>query len=183
MTKWIFEPGHTAAEFRARHMMVTWVRGHFKNVKGSMEFDPDDPTRSSVHVVIDTTQLWTGEPDRDTHLKSADFLDVAHYPQILFDSSSVRQDGANHYKASGNVTIRGVTRPVTLDVMHLGQWDTPYWEDGVDKGPVTRAGFHATTSINRHDFGVSWNSVLDRSGIVVGDEVFIDIDVEALKQK
>src|SRR6266850_4614836 len=123
MTKWIFEPGHTAAEFRARHMMVTWVGGHFKNVKGSMEFDTDNPTRSSVHAVIDATQLWTGEPDRDTHLKSADFLDVAHYPQILFDSSSVRQDGANQYKASGNVTIRGVTRSVILDVMYLGQWE------------------------------------------------------------
>ena len=183
MTKWIFEPGHTAAEFRAHHMMVTWVRGHFKNVKGTMEFDPDDPTRSSVHAVIDATQLWTGEPDRDAHLKSADFLDVEHYPQILFDSSSVRQDGANHYKASGNVTIRGVARPVILGVLYLGRWETPYWEDGVDKGPMTRAGFHATTSINRHDFGLRWTSALYRDGIVVGDEVFNDIGPEDFNQK
>jgi polyisoprenoid-binding protein YceI len=176
MTKWTFEPGHTAAEFRARHMMVTWVRGHFKNVKGTMEFDPGNPGSGSMRVAIETNQLWTGEPDRDAHLKSADFLDVAHHPQILFQSSSVAQDGANHYKVRGNVTIRGVTRPITLDVNYLGQWDTPYWEGGVDKGPITRAGFHATTCINRHDFGVSWNSTLDRGGIVVGDDVFVDID-------
>ena len=183
MTKWTFEPGHTAAEFRARHMMVTWVRGHFKNVKGTMEFDPGNPGLGSVRVEIDANQLWTGEPDRDAHLKSADFLDVAHHPQILFQSSSVAQDGANHYKVPGNVTIRGVTRPITLDVTYLGQWETPYWDGGVDKGPITRAGFHATTCINRHDFGVSWNSTLDRGGIVVGDDVFVDIDVEGLRDK
>jgi polyisoprenoid-binding protein YceI len=155
--KWTFEPGHTAAEFRARHMMVTWVRGHFKNVKGTMEFDLHDPGRSAVEVVIDANQLWTGEPDRDAHLKSADFLDTAHHPQILFKSSSVEQTGANQFQLSGNVTIRGVTRPVTLDVTYLGEWQTPYWDGGVDKGPITRAGFRATTRINRHDFGVSWN--------------------------
>jgi polyisoprenoid-binding protein YceI len=183
MTKWTFEPGHTAAEFRARHMMVTWVRGHFKNVKGTMEFDPDDPSRSLVRVVMDVSQLWTGEPDRDAHLKSADFLDAVNHPQILFKSSTVEQDGANHYKLAGDLTIRGVTRPVMLDVLYLGQWQTPYWEDGVDKGPITRAGFHATTRINRHDFGVSWNSMLDRGGIVVGNDVFIELDVEALRDK
>jgi len=181
--KWTFEPGHTSAEFRARHMMITWVRGHFKNVKGSMEFDPDDPAPSSVRIVIDAGQLWTGEPDRDAHLKSADFLDVAHHPQILFQSTSVRQDGANHYKLEGDLTIRGITRPVTLDVMYLGQWQTPYWEDGVDKGPLTRAGFSATTVINRYDFRVNWNSELARGGIVVGNDVFIEIDVEALLEK
>ena len=100
-------------------------------------------------------------------------------------SCGLASSTATHTKASGNVTIRGVARPLMLGVMYLGQWETPYWENGVDKGPVTRAGFRATTttSINRHDFGISWNSVLDRGGIVVGDEVFIDIDVEALKQQ
>src|SRR5579863_1080591 len=152
--KWTFEPGHSAAEFRARHMMVTWVRGHFKNIKGSMEFALDHPSRSSVQVVIDAGQLWTGEPDRDAHLKSADFLDVAHHPEILFESTAVEQVGASQFKVAGNVTIRGTTRPITLDVIYLGQWQTPYWDGGVDKGPITRAGFHATASINRHDFGV-----------------------------
>ena len=178
--KWIFEPGHTAAEFRVRHMMVTWVRGHFKNVKGAMEFDLDRPAQASFDVVIDAGLLWTGEPDRDAHLKSADFLDVAHHPQILFKSTGVERTGATQFKASGDLSIRGVTKPATLDVTYLGEWPTPYWEDGVDKGPVTRAGFHATTHINRQDFGVSWNSVLDRGGVVVGNDVWIDIDAEAL---
>jgi len=181
MTKWTFEPGHTAAAFRARHMMVTWVRGHFKNVKGSMEFDISDPSRSSVKVQIDGNQLWTGEPDRDAHLKSSDFLDIANHPQIRFQSSSVEQVGASYYKVTGELTIRGITRPAILDVHYLGEWQTPYWEDGVDKGPITRAGFVATTTINRHDFGVNWNAPMERGGIVVGKEIHIEIDVEALK--
>jgi polyisoprenoid-binding protein YceI len=181
MTTWTFEPGHSAAEFRARHMMVTWVRGHFKNVKGTMEFEPDDPSHSSVNVVIDANQLWTGEPARDAHLKSADFLDVANHPQILFKSTSVERCGATQYKAAGDLTIRGITRPVALDVHYSGQWPTPYWEDGVDRGPITRAGFVATTSINRHDFDVNWNSTMDRGGIVVGKDIDITIDVEALR--
>lgn len=183
MAKWIFEPGHTGAEFRARHMMVTWVRGHFKNIHGSMEFDPNDPARNSVDVSIDAASLWTGEPQRDAHLKSADFLDVDNHPHIRFRSTEVRQAGANHYKVAGELTIRGTTRPATLDVHYLGEWQTPYWEDGVDKGPVTRAGFLATTTINRHDFGVSWNSPLEKGGIVVGSDVEIRIDVEALREK
>ena len=183
MSKWTLEPGHTAAEFRARHMMVTWVRGHLKNVRGKIDFDPENPTASSVEVTIDANQLWTGEPDRDAHLKSADFLDVANHPIISFRGSKVEQVGANQYKVSGDLTIRGITRPATLDVHYLGQWQTPYWENGVDKGPVTRAGFVATTSINRHDFKVSWNAQLDRGGIVVGDEVYIEIDAEALREK
>ena len=162
-------------------MMVTWVRGHFKNVTGTMVFEPDDPSHSSVNVVIDANQLWTGEPARDAHLKSADFLDVANHPQVLFKSTSVERCGASQYKTAGDLTIRGITRPVVLDVHYSGQWPTPYWEDGVDKGPITRAGFVATTSINRHDFDVKWNSVMDHGGIVVGNDIDITIDVEALR--
>ena len=181
--KWTFEPGHTAAEFCVRHMMVTWVRGHFKNVKGTMEFDLNDQARSSAEAVIDANQLWTGEPDRDAHLKSADFLDVARHPQILFKSSSVQQVGASQFQLAGNLTIRGVTRPVAVDVTYLGEWQTPYWVGAEDKGPITRAGFHATMRIDRNDFGVSWNSALDHGGIVVGNDVWIEIDVEALRDK
>jgi polyisoprenoid-binding protein YceI len=183
VTSWIFEPGHTAVEFRARHMMVTWVRGHFKNVRGKMEFDPEKPELSSLEVAIPSGDLWTGEPDRDAHLKSADFLDVANHPQIRFASRSVERTGARHYRVAGELTIRGVTRPLTLDVDYLGEWATPYWEGGVDKGPVTRAGFVATATINRHDFGVSWNSPLVNKGFVVGADVAIEIDVEALREK
>lgn len=180
MAKWTFEPGHTAAEFRARHMMVTYVRGHFKNVHGSLEFAPENPRDASVVATIDAKGIWTGEPQRDAHLRSADFLDADNHPDITFKSSQIVIVGDHDYLVTGDLTIRGVARKATLNVRYLGQWKTPWWEDGVDKGPKTRAGFLAETTINRHDFGVSWNSTLDRGGIVVGNEVHITIDAEAI---
>ncbi len=183
MGKWTLEPGHTAAEFRCRHMMVTWVRGHFKNVRGRLDFDPQAPERSSVEVTIPAGEIWTGEPQRDDHLRSADFLDVAKHPEIIFRSQEVEVVGDTEYKVTGLLTIRSISRKVTLDVQYLGQWQTPWWEDGVDKGPKTRAGFMATTKINRHDFGASWNGALDRGGIVVGHEVFITLDAEAILEE
>ena len=178
--KWVFEPGHTAAEFSARHMMVTNVRGHFKNVEGSIEIDPDDPTDVVVTAIIKTGELWTGDPDRDRSLRDAGFFDVENYPEITFKGDRVKLISQNELQLTGDLTIRGVTREVSLDVRDLGRWDTPFWEDGEDKGPIQRAGFTATTRINRHDFGVSWNDTLDRGGVVVGDTADITIDVEAL---
>jgi polyisoprenoid-binding protein YceI len=180
MARWVFEPGHTAAEFCVRHMMVTHVRGHFKNVHGVLEFDPARPDASRVEATIDARGLWSGEPDRDAHLRSADFLDVEHFPEITFKSSAVLIMGPNEALVSGALTIRGVTKPVSLDTNYLGQWETPWWEGGVDRGPKTRAGFVATTRIDRHDFGVSWNSPLARGGLVVGHQVLITIDAEAI---
>ena len=184
MARWTFEPGHTAAEFRARHMMVTYVRGAFKNVHGTLEFDPGSRRLSSVQATIDATGIWTGEPQRDAHLRSPDFLDVETFPQITFKGDQVERSGAHDYIVTGELTIRGVTRSVSLAVSYLGQWETPWWEEEggewVDKGPRVRAGFVATTEINRHDFGVSWNETMDRAGVVVGDTVSITIDVEAL---
>jgi polyisoprenoid-binding protein YceI len=180
MSRWTFEPGHTAAEFSVRHMMITHVRGHFKNVRGTLEFDPATPGPSRVEAVIDARGVWTGLPDRDVHLKSPDFLDVERFPEITFRGSRIRLRGVDEAVVGGELTIRGVTRPVEMDVRYLGQWLTPWWEDGVDKGPKTRAGFVAATRINRHDFGVSWNSTLDRGGLVVGDDVDITIDAEAI---
>jgi polyisoprenoid-binding protein YceI len=180
MAKWIFEPGHTAAEFCARHMMVTYVRGHFKDVRGTLVYDPANPRASSAEVIIDAAGIWTGEPDRDAHLRSADFLDVEHHPQIIFKGDKVELLRANEATLTGDLTIRGVTRPVTLAVDYLGQWQTPWWEDGIDKGPKTRAGFVAKTVINRLDFGVSWNAPLDNGGVVVGKTVEITIDAEAI---
>lgn len=180
MAKWTFEPGHTAAGFTARHMMVTNVRGHFKDVHGSLVFDPEDPLTSSVEVTIDARKIWTGEPARDEHLRSADFLDVEHFPEITFRGNQLTVLTGHEYQVTGDLTIRGVTRPATLDVRYLGEWPTPWWEDGVDKGPKTRAGFVATTSINRQDFGVSWNDVMDKGGIVVSNTVEITIDAEAI---
>jgi polyisoprenoid-binding protein YceI len=180
MMRWTFEPGHTAAEFCVRHMMVTYVRGHFKNIHGTLEFDAAQSALSRVEAVIETRGLWTGDPARDAHLKSADFLDVEHFPQITFVGTQVRLRGPSDGVVLGDLTIRGVTRPVEIDVHYLGQWQTPWWEDGVDRGPKMRAGFLATTQINRHDFGVSWNDTLDRGGVIVGGDVGITIDAEAI---
>ncbi len=180
MSHWTFEPGHTAAEFSVRHMMVTNVRGHFKNVTGTLDFDPAFPEKSSVKAVIRAESIWTGDPQRDGHLKSADFLDVEQHPQITFESDRVELVGPSDAKVHGHITIRGVTRPLTLHAKFLGMWQTPWWEDGIDKGPKTRAGFVATGRLNRHDFGVSWNSKLDHGGIVVGNDVDITLDAEAI---
>jgi len=180
MAEWFFEPGHTGAEFCVRHMMVTYVRGHFKNIHGKLIFDPDRPQESGVEAKIDARSVWTGEPDRDAHLRSADFLDVEHYPAITYTGDQVQVMGEHDYLVKGQLTIRGISRDVVLKVHGLGQWPTPWWENGVDKGPKTRTGFYAETEINRHDFGVSWNSLLDRGGVVVGNTVEIRIDAEAI---
>ncbi len=184
MSKWTFEPGHTAAAFRARHMMVSWVRGSFKNVHGTLDFDPADPKLSSVEVAIDASEIWTGDHDRDVHLRSPDFLDVESHPHITFKGDRVELIGDHDYVVTGDLTIRGTTHEVPLRVRYLGTWPTPWWEevDGewTDKGPKLRAGFLAETEINRHDFGVSWNDKIDRGGFVVGDTVYITIDAEAV---
>lgn len=180
MKKWLFEPGHSSAEFRARHMMVTNVRGHFKNVTGSLQFDPDEPADGSVRAEIDAGSIWTGDTDRDDHLKHDDFLGVDTYPTITFEGDTVESQGCNELLVHGELTIRDVTREVTLDARYLGKQETSYWADGEDHGPVDRIGFTATTRINRHDFNVSWQSELPGGGVVVGDTVWITLDVEAL---
>jgi polyisoprenoid-binding protein YceI len=180
MATWIFEPGHTAAEFRARHMMVCWVRGHFKDVHGSLEFDTDNPTGLAIEATIQANKLWTGEPQRDDHLRSADFLDAGKHPTITFKSTTSQCVGASDFKVSGALTIRGISRPVVLDLHYLGKWSTPYWTDAGDAGPVSRAGFVGEARINRHDFQVSWNGQLAAGGVIVGDDVIIKVDVEAL---
>lgn len=181
MSKWIFEPGHSAAAFAVRHMMVSVMRGLFKNVHGSIEFDPDRPVvPASVEAEIDAAGIWSGDDARDAHLRGPDFLDVERYPRIAFRSVEVRCAGEADFRVAGNLELHGVTRPVTLDARYLGRWQCPYWEGGRDLGPVSRIGFTATTTINRHDFGVSWNAPMDRGGVVVGDEVAVTLDVEAI---
>lgn len=181
MAKWIFEPGHSAAEFAVRHMMVSHMRGLFKNVHGSIDFDPDNPAdAAAVEATINAAGIWTGDGERDANLRGADFLDVEKYPEIGFRSTEVRCAGEADFKVAGELTLRGVTRPVVLAAHYLGRWPCPYWEGGKDLGPVSRIGFAATTAINRHHFGVSWNAPMDRGGMVVGDEVAITLDVEAI---
>ena len=180
MALWDFEPGHTAAEFCSRHMMITWVRGAFKNVQGTLEFDPNNPQDSSVEATIYAASIWTGDADRDAHLRSPDFLDAEAHPNITFKGDQVEVVGEHDFRVTGDSKIRGVTRSVTLRVRYLGQWKTPWWEDGEDKGPKVRAGFVAETEINRHDFGVSWNGELEEGGAVVGDRLLLTIDAEAI---
>ena len=181
MARWIFEPGHSAAEFAVRHMMVSHMRGLFKNVQGSLDFDPDDPAvAAAVEATIHAAGIWTGDDERDAHLRSADFLNVEKYPEIAIRSTEVRCVGEADFRVAGDLTLCGVTRPVVLATHYLGRWQCPYWEGDRDLGPTRRIGFVATTAINRHDFGVSWNAPLDRGGMVVGDEVAITLDVEAI---
>ena len=183
MATWELESGHTSAEFCVRHMMVTWIRGHLSEITGTLKFDPENPEKSSVDVTIPVKTLCSGNKPRDEHLLNKDFLDSEKHPTITFKGKEYKRIGPNEGVCSGDLTIRGVTRKVELDIHFLGQWDTPFWEDGVDKGPKARAGFVAKTKINRHDFGVSWNGTMDKGGIVVGDDVFITIDAEAIKKE
>jgi len=155
-------------------MMVTYVRGHFKNIQGTLEFDPERPESASVEITINAAELWSGEADRDAHLRSVDFLDVENHPKITFKSVKVEPTSRNEFSVQGNLTIRGVTKPVTLDVRYFGLGKSPFGD--------TRAGFTATGRINRHDFGVSWNSPMKDSGVVVGSEVIITVDAEAIQE-
>jgi polyisoprenoid-binding protein YceI len=183
MAKWVFEPGHTGAEFCVKHMMVTWVRGCFKNIEGTMEFDPDNPVNLSVKAEIDAASLWSGDEDRDNHLRHHDFLDVENHPKIAFSGDEVHLTSINDFRLTGDLTIRGITHSVTIDMRYLGQWDTPFWQDGVDRGPVRRAGFVAETRISREDYEIDWNGTMEKGGLVVGDDVLITIDIEALLQQ
>jgi polyisoprenoid-binding protein YceI len=181
MAKWIFEPGHTAAEFAVRHMMVSHMRGLFKNVHGSIVFDPDTPTdTTAVEATINAAAIWTGDDERDAHLRGPDFLNVENYPVIAFISREVRRVGETDFRMAGDLSIRGVTRPVELEARYLGRWLCPYWDGVKDLGPVSRIGFTATTTINRHDFGVNWSAPMEKGGVVVGAEVAITLDVEAI---
>jgi polyisoprenoid-binding protein YceI len=180
LRRWSFEPGHTAAVFTARHMMVTKVTGAFKGVRGSVEFDSVNVMQARFEGVIDATRLWTGEPARDEHLRSADFFDVEHHPQITFDGGFTERVGDNEFKAIADLAIRGKTNEVPLDVSYLGQWTTPYWEGDENKGEMTRIGFALTTRVNRQDWGVSWNDQLPGGGVVASNWIEIAIDVEAI---
>jgi polyisoprenoid-binding protein YceI len=177
---WIFEPGHTEVEFRARHMMVTWVRGLFKDVHGRLELDWDRCLEATFTGQIDAAGIWTGEPARDQHLRSADFFDVENHPTISFSGRFAERTGSTTFKGEADLTIRGVTRPVALDVSSLGEWKTPFWVGQENRGDMRRTGFEARARINRHDFGVAWQDEIPGGGVVVGNEIDLTIDVEAI---
>ena len=155
-------------------MMITNVKGQFKPVTGVITLDENDITRSHVEASIDAASIDTREPDRDTHLKSADFLDVEKFPTLTFASTRVTRAGSGELEVEGDLTIHGVTQKVTFGV----EGPTP---PGKDPWGNTRVGFSATTKINRKDFGLTWNAALETGGILVGDEVTITLEVEAVR--
>jgi polyisoprenoid-binding protein YceI len=180
MSTWILEPGHTEAEFRARHMMVTWVRGLFKDIHGQLEFDWDSCLNATFEGHIDAAGIWTGEPQRDEHLRSADFLDVENHPKITFTGRFTERTGSTTFKGHVDLTIRGVTQTVPLDIVSLGEWKTPFWVGDENKGELRRIGLEATGKINRRDFGVSWQDEIPGGGVVVSEEIELTLDVEAI---
>lgn len=180
MATWIFEPGHTEAEFRARHMMVTWVRGLFKDIHGQLELDWDRCLEGTFQGEINAAGIWTGEPARDAHLRSSDFFDVENHPRITFAGRFTERTGSTTFKGEVELTIRGVTRTVPLDVQYLGEWKTPFWVGEENKGDLCRVGFAATARIDRHEFGVSWQDQIPGGGVVVSNEIELDLDVEAI---
>ncbi|HMD56415.1 MAG TPA: YceI family protein [Solirubrobacteraceae bacterium] len=180
MSTWIFEPGHSEAEFRARHMMVTWVRGFFKDIHGTLELDFDRCLETTFEGEIDATEIWTGQSERDAHLRTSDFFDVEEHPKITFGGRFTERTGPTTFMGSSELTIRAVTRTVPLDITYLGEWNTPFWVGEENKGGMRRIGFTATARINRHDFGVSWQDSLPDGGLVVGNDIDITLDVEAI---
>ena len=173
-TTWNIDPVHTTAEFKVRHMMISNVKGQFTGVKGVLTLDEQDITKSHVEASIDAASINTRETDRDTHLKSADFLDVEKFPTLTFASTRVTRTGEGEAQVEGDLTIHGVTRRVEFAV----EGPTP---PGKDPWGNTRIGWTATTKINRKDFGLTWNTTLETGGILVGDEVTITFDVQAIK--
>lgn len=160
--------------------MVTWVRGMFKDVHGRLEMDFDDPCTATFEAEIDATKLWTGEPERDAHLRSAAFFDVEEHPTIQVRGRFVEQTGSSSFKAVVATTVRGTTLDLPLDVVYHGLWETPFWVAGENKGTLRRIGFEATTRVDRHDFGVSWQDELPKGGVVASNEIDLRIDVEAI---
>jgi len=180
MSTWIFEPGHTEAEFRARHMMVTWVRGLFKDIHGWIDLDWERCLDARFEGEIQAADLWTGEPQRDEHLRSADFFDVANHPKITFSGRFTERMADTAFKGEVDLTIRGTTRAVALDVSYIGEWKTPFWVGDENRGELRRIGFEAEARINRHDFGVSWQDAVPGGGVVVSNEIELVLDVEAI---
>ena len=172
MATWKFDPAHTTATFTARHLMVTTVHGRFAPPTGKLEFDPENPAAAYVEAEIDATTISTGVDQRDNHLRSADFLEVDKYPTITFKSTKVEVTGSDEGRVTGRLTIHGVTREVVLNVEYLGQVASPFGDQ--------RAGFTASTKINREDWGLTYNVAIEAGGVVVGKEIKIELDVEAI---
>jgi polyisoprenoid-binding protein YceI len=170
---WTIDPSHSSVEFVARHLMVTKVRGRFGAVEGAVTI-ADDPLQSSVVAKIDAASVDSGDAKRDAHLRSADFFDVEQYPTIEFTSKRVEDRGDGTYKVFGDLTVHGVTREVGLDLEYEGSTQDPWGG--------TRAGFSASTEVNRKDWGLEWNVALETGGLLVSDKVRLNLDIQVVKQ-
>lgn len=173
---WVFDASHSGAYFSVRHMMVTNVRGSFGKIDGSVEFDGKNVAAMKVQATIDASTIDTRDPKRDEHLRSPDFFDVANHPTIEFRSKKATPAGEGKFTLVGDLTMRGVTKEVTLDV----EGPTPAVQDPWGN---TKVGATATTTVNRKDFGINWNKTLDAGGVVVGDEVKVTLDLQLVKKK
>lgn len=171
---WIIDNSHSVAEFAIKHMMVSTTKGRFQDVSGTLEWDETNPAQSKVEAVIQVASITTNDEKRDGHLVSPEFFDVAQFPTINFNSTKVEKIDNNEYRVFGDLSIHGVTKPVILTVEYNGQGKSPFGH--------TVAGFTATTKINRRDFGLEWNIPLDAGGVLVGEDVKITLDIEALLQ-
>jgi polyisoprenoid-binding protein YceI len=171
-TAWKIDPSHTLVEFSAKHLMITTVKGRFTDVEGVIHADEKDVAKSSVQATLKTVSIDTRTEQRDNHLRSADFLEVEKYPEIKFQSTRI-EGSRKEFKLTGDLTIRGVTKPVTLDVTFEGQTKDPWGGE--------RVGFSASGKIDRRDFGLTWNAVLEAGGLTVGNDIKINIEVQAVK--
>ncbi len=172
--RWDIDSGHSGIHFSVRHMVVAKVRGKFTRWSADVELQGDDLTTASVQARIDTSSIDTGVEDRDTHLKSADFFDVGSYPEMTFKTRSIARLSDDQLRMVGDLTIRDVTREVVLDVDYLGETKDPWGN--------TRVGLAAKGKLDRKDFGLTWNQLLEAGGVMVGDRIDIEIELEAVKQ-
>ena len=171
---WNIDPVHSVAEFKVKHMMISNVKGQFTGIQGTLSHSEKSPTESRVDVTIDAASVNTRDPQRDAHLKSADFFDAEKFPTLTFKSTKVSRVGDGELSVAGDLTIHGITRPVVFDV----EGPTP---PAKDPWGNSRMGVSATTKINRKDFGLTWNAALETGGILVGEEVTITLDIQFIK--
>jgi len=170
---WNIDTAHSAVGFSVRHMVFAKVRGRFGDFHGTVRLDPEDLTRAEVAVEIAAASIDTGVADRDGHLRSADFLDAESFPVLRFVSTEVEAAGGDRYRIRGDLTIRGVTREVVLEAEYSGEAKDPWGNQ--------RVAFAATTSLDRRDFGLTWNQVLEAGGVLVGERIDIEIEVQAVQ--
>lgn len=172
---WQLDASHSHIGFSVKHMMIATVRGQFQTYTGTLELNTEDITKSVITGEIDVASINTREPQRDDHLRSADFFDAATYPTISFKSTKIEQVDGNEYRITGDITIHGVTKEIVLDAEYAGIHKDPWGN--------TRTGFTATGSLNRKDFGLNWNAALETGGVLVGEKVKIELEVEAVLQQ